>query len=81
MALFFTMTGTLSPAQLVSWSSGWTYVMFGVLLLMIVMGTWTGAVAAGRGRSMQWWFVIGFFLPVIGLVLVYVMKPLKKEPR
>ena len=62
-------------AQLVEWSSGWTYVMFGALILMIIMGTWTGAVAAGKGRSMQWWFIIGFFLPVIGLAIIYLMKP------
>jgi hypothetical protein len=62
-------------AQLVEWSSGWTYVMFGALILMIIMGTCTGAVATGKGRSMQWWFLIGFFLPVLGLAIIYLMKP------
>lgn len=60
-------------AELISWSSGWTYVLFGALLLMIICGTWAGAVAAGRGRSMQWWFIIGFFAPVVGVVLAYVL--------
>jgi DMSO reductase anchor subunit len=63
---------------IISWSSPWTYVMFAALLLMIIMGTWTGAVAAGRGRSMQWWFIIGFFLPIIGLIIVYILKPIDK---
>lgn len=77
MSPCLSLAGALARQPLVSWSSGWTYVMFGVLLLMIVMGTWTGAVAAGRGRRMQLWFVIGFFLPVIGLILVYLLRPVK----
>ena len=62
------------------WGSWQTYLMFAALLLMIIMGTWTGAVAAGRGRSMQWWFIIGFFLPFIGVIIVYILKPLPKSP-
>ena len=62
-------------AALVEWSSKWTYVMFGALLLMIIMGTWAGAVAARKGRSMQAWFLIGFFVPVIGLIIIYAIKP------
>jgi hypothetical protein len=53
--------------------------MFGALLLMIICGTWAGAVAARKGRSMQWWFIIGFFLPVIGLVTIYVLKPISAQ--
>lgn len=65
-------TGALIP-----WSSQWTYVMFGALILAIIFGSWAGAVAAGKGRSMQWWFIIGFFLPVIGLVAAYAVKPVE----
>jgi hypothetical protein len=61
---------------LVSWSSPWTYVMFGALLIMIISGSWAGAVAARKGRSMQWWFIIGFFLPAIGIIVIYILKSL-----
>ncbi len=64
-------------AAIVEWSSKWTYVMFGGLLLMIIMGTWAGAVADRKGRSMQGWFLIGFFVPVIGLVAAYTVKPIE----
>jgi hypothetical protein len=61
------------------WSSVWTYVMFGGLVLAIISGTWAGAVAAGKGRSMQWWFIIGFFLPLIGIVAAYIAGPVDKK--
>jgi len=60
---------------LIAWSSHWTYIMFGCLVLAIILGTWSGAVAAGKGRSMQKWFLIGFFLPIIGLAASYIVKP------
>ena len=63
-------------AALLEWSSGWVYVMFGGLLLAIILGTWAGAVADRKGRKMQAWFLIGFFLPVAGLVAAYVVKPI-----
>ena len=61
------MSATL--AALIAWSSRWTYVMFGALVLAIILGTWAGAVAARKGRSMQGWFLIGFFIPIIGLIV------------
>jgi hypothetical protein len=70
------LMGLLAREPLVSWSSPWTYVMFGALLIMIISGSWAGAVAARKGRSMQWWFIIGFFLPVIGVILIYILKPI-----
>jgi hypothetical protein len=70
------LMGLLAREPLVSWSSPWTYVMFGTLLIMIISGSWAGAVAARKGRSMQWWFIIGFFLPVIGVILIYILKPI-----
>ncbi|MFH1151341.1 MAG: hypothetical protein V1748_12785 [Actinomycetota bacterium] len=73
MAISTALPGT---AALIEWSSPWTYLLFGVFFLMVIMGTWTGAVAAGRGRSMQWWFIIGFFVPIIGLIVLYILKPL-----
>jgi hypothetical protein len=57
------------------WSSGWTYVMFGILFLAIIMGTWTGSAASKKGRSMQAWVLVGFFLPIIGLIVIYSLGP------
>ncbi len=68
---------SLGPGALIPWGSGWTYIMFGGLALMIIMGTWAGAVAARKGRSMQWWFIIGFFVPLIGVIAIYILKPLQ----
>ena len=68
----------LARQPLISWSSGWTYIMFGGLVLMIIMGTWAGAVGARKGRSMQGWFLLGFFIPVIGLIAVYIVRPKEK---
>ena len=58
-----------------SWSRWYFYVIFGFIFLGIILGTWAGAVAGRKGRSMQWWFVIGFFIPVIGVVASYAVKP------
>jgi uncharacterized BrkB/YihY/UPF0761 family membrane protein len=69
----------LAREPLIAWSSGWTIIMFGILLVMIVCGTWAGAVASRKGRSMQWWFIIGFLLPVVGLVIIYILKPLPER--
>jgi len=63
-------------AALIEWSSGWVYVMFGGLVLAIIFGTWAGAVADRKGRSMQGWFLLGFFLMFIGLIAAYAVKPL-----
>ena len=59
-----------------SWSRWYFYVIIGGVFLMVIMGTWAGAVAARKGRRMQGWFLIGFCIPVIGLALSYVVKPL-----
>ena len=64
-------------AALVEWSSRWTIVMFAALALAIILGTWTGAVAGRKGRSTQSWFILGFFLPIVGLVIIYILKPVK----
>ncbi|MBU4240381.1 MAG: hypothetical protein KKE79_07635 [Actinobacteria bacterium] len=64
-------------AVLIEWCSRWTIVMFAALVLAIILGTWAGAVASRKGRSMQAWFLVGFFVPVIGLIIIYVLKPVK----
>ena len=68
-------------AALPKWSSSWTYVMFGALVLAIIMGTWAGAVAGGKGRSMQKWFLFGFFVPFFGLIVAYIVKPVTPEKK
>lgn len=73
------LAATYLREPLIAWSNGWTYVMFGALILAIICGTWAGAVASGKGRSMQWWFIIGFFLPLIGVIAVYIAP--RVEPR
>jgi hypothetical protein len=73
------MLMVLPRGALLPWSSGWTYVMFGVLVLAIISGTWAGAVAAGKGRSMQWWFIIGFFLPLIGIIAAYIAPRINEK--
>jgi len=64
-------------AALVEWSSRWTIVMFAALALAIILGTWAGAVAGRKGRSTQKWFIVGFFVPIIGLIIIYILKPVK----
>ena len=63
------------------WHDPATYVLFGSLFLAVVLGTWAGAVAAGKGRSMQNWFIIGFLLPFAGLIAAYIVKPLEREKK
>lgn len=65
----------------INWSSGWTYLMFGGLLLATVLGTWAGAVAAGKGRSSRAWFLAGFFIPIFGVIAVYIVKPRPQEEK
>lgn len=60
------------------WTRGWIYIFAGIVIA-IILGTWAGAVAARKGRSMQLWFIIGFFLPIIGLVIIYILKPVETE--
>jgi hypothetical protein len=62
------------------WDKWYTYVVFAGLFLMVVMGAWAGAVAPRKGRSSYRWFLIGFLVPVIGLILVYALKPLPGAP-
>ena len=66
-------------SSIVPWCSHWTYIMFGALVLAIIMGTWAGAVAGRKGRSMQKWFLFGFFIPVFGLIVSYIVKPVSTE--
>lgn len=43
------------------------------VVVAIISGTWAGAVGSGKDRSMQAWFLIGFFLPIIGVIVIYLV--------
>jgi hypothetical protein len=30
---------------------------------------------------MQWWFIIGFFIPVLGVIIIYILKPIPTKDR
>lgn len=49
------------------------------LYVLLFIWVWCGAIAAyiaaGRSRSVVVWFLIGFSLPVLGIVLVYLLPP------
>jgi hypothetical protein len=62
------------------WDNWYTYVVFAGIFLMVVMGAWAGAVAPRKGRSSYRWFLIGFFIPIVGLLLVYILRPLPGAP-
>jgi len=55
---------------------GWqAYVALGGIIVAAVLGSWAGAVAAGKGRNMQVWFLIGFFFPIAGIIAAYIVRP------
>lgn len=48
----------------------------GLIVVCAIAGGICAMIAAGKGRDALGWFVIGFFLPVIGIVLALVLDPL-----
>lgn len=53
------------------------------IYVILFIWAWCGAVAAyiaaGKSRSMALWFFIGFSLPVLGILLVYLLpEPSRK---
>ncbi len=49
------------------------------LLLMVVFGAITAAIASSKGRSALGWFFVGFFFPCIGLIVAIAMSNLREE--
>ena len=49
------------------------------LLVPAVFGLLCALVASGRGRNPLGWFVVGFFFPCIGLVILLVLPDLKAD--
>ena len=43
-----------------------------LILTMFLFGLWTGYVARTKGRNTVFWFLLGFFTGIIGLILVSV---------
>jgi uncharacterized membrane protein YfcA len=62
-----------------SWTKWYWWVVIGYIVLGVILGSWTGAVAARKGMNSKPWFWIGFLIPVVGLVACYMAKP-KAEP-
>ena len=52
------------------------------LVAGVVFGFWASSIGKKKGRSAGWCFVWGFFLGLIGLIIVLCLpkKPLKDEP-
>lgn len=49
------------------------------LLIPVVFGLLCAMIASGRGRNPLGWFVIGLFLPCIGIVVLLVIPDLKLD--
>ena len=58
------------------------FVIYGVLkmeyiLVMLIFGVICGVIADSRGRSTLRWSLLGFLLPLVGLILVLALPSLK----
>jgi hypothetical protein len=52
-----------------------------IFLIPLVMGFITGAVGRHKGSSFVIWFIVGFILPGLGLLLVLLMRSERLDPR
>ena len=71
--MFYTLLFKFSTRDILWWDRWLTYVIFAGVFLAVVLATWTGAVAARKGRRSWLWFLLGFFLPFIALIIIYVL--------
>lgn len=51
------------------------------LIIGLIFGGICAAIASGKGRSAVGWFFIGFFFPLIGLIVILCLSNLKEERR
>ncbi|HEV8177279.1 MAG TPA: hypothetical protein VGP44_06275 [Gemmatimonadales bacterium] len=51
------------------------------VLILFLCGVSTAIVARWKGNSVFLWFLIGFFLPLIGIVAAYLYRSERGEPR
>jgi hypothetical protein len=51
-----------------------------LLFIMLIFGSITAAVAAGKGRSAIGWFLIGAMFPLPGLIIACTLKPNLEAP-
>mgnify|MGYP006311808717 CR=1 FL=1 len=49
------------------------------LILLVIFGALAAAIAAGKGRSAVGWFFGGFFLGLIGVIVVAVLPNVKAQ--
>lgn len=49
------------------------------LIVMVVLGVITAAIASSKGRSVAGWFFVGFFAGCIGTIIILCMSNLKQE--
>lgn len=49
------------------------------LIILLVFGVITAMIANNKGRSAVGWFFVGFFLGLIGLIIVCVVSDLKQQ--
>jgi len=49
------------------------------LIIMVVFGAITAAIADSKGRSAVGWFFVGFLFPCIGLIIAIAMSNLKEQ--
>jgi hypothetical protein len=49
------------------------------ILFLVIFGAICAAIASSKGRSAVGWFFIGFFFPIIGLIVICVVSNLKEE--
>ena len=74
--MLYTVLFKFSTRDILWWNRWYTYVIFAGVFLAVILATWAGAVAARKGRRSWLWFLLGFFLPFIALIIIYVLPSL-----
>lgn len=49
------------------------------LIIMLIFGAICAAVASGKGRNVVGWFFLGFFFPIIALIVICCVSDLNEE--
>jgi hypothetical protein len=51
------------------------------LIILLIFGAICAAIASGKGRSVVGWFLLGFFFPIIALIVICCVSDLNEEQR
>ncbi len=51
------------------------------IIILLIFGAICAAIASGKGRSALAWFFLGFFFPIIALIVVCCVSDLNEEKR